>query len=679
MASMTASAVPQNGSQRAMVSAALRGHWSKLQMLVEKGANLSSDAAMRAFTLAAAAQSVEVLQCFLLKGIDVDSWGVKKALLSAATTGDVLVLRCLVSNRADLTSWAAKQSLILAAEKEQMEVLRFLLRSGLELGPEIGDLVMETAASKNDVHVLQLLLDKMAQFHSSAGEAALASAARCRSWEALHFLVLAGVELESPSGQVALFAAAGSSNGFILRVLEEGGLDTSSERSQLTLRSARHRQRFDRRLRRKRLECDLDSFALKFGKIALRASRCAEEGRFLKALTAAVVPRPPSLRPTIETQDATSIEEAEGVAESAELRGGIEDEQLDMEEMRDSELDLDFFAPPLFTSAAPPHLPLPLPEQPAEQEELDPHVEDTAEANPKLEEAQPMERCDVRRYLDQLIVSALESCGAMDSDRPSMLAGTERRNKTPPAITSEPVTEADIKPHEVYEDLRVAASRGQQDQVLHLLRQRAVCQSASSAGSATASHLAAQNGHREVVEALLAAGHRAEKVEGFTPLHDAAQNGHVEILRLLLRSSPCRAQPPDAGALQIAARRGHVEVVRELLRAEAMPDTLDCGYSALHDASYAGHPSVVQLLLDHRASIQLRATDGATAVHLAVLGGSPETLKLLLEARGDALDAIGPQQITPIHLAVSGGHVQMLRSMVSKKPASLRNDAMMNL
>jgi hypothetical protein len=69
---------------------------------------------------------------------------------------------------------------------------------------------------------------------------------------------------------------------------------------------------------------------------------------------------------------------------------------------QDSELGqhLDFFAPPLFTSAAPPHLPLPLlPEQPAEQEELDPHVEDAAEANPKLEEAQPMERCDVRIWV----------------------------------------------------------------------------------------------------------------------------------------------------------------------------------------------------------------------------------------------------------------------------------------
>jgi hypothetical protein len=38
--------------------------------------------------------------------------------------------------------------------------------------------------------------------------------------------------------------------------------------------------------------------------------------------------------PTFRQQDATSIEEAEEVAESAELRGGIEDEQLDMEEMR---------------------------------------------------------------------------------------------------------------------------------------------------------------------------------------------------------------------------------------------------------------------------------------------------------------------------------------------------------
>jgi len=132
------------------------------------------------------------------------------------------------------------------------------------------------------VHLLQLLFDKAADFNSVAGEVALASAARCQSWEALHFLVLAGVNLESPSGQVALFAAAGSNNSFILKILEDGGLDTSSDRSQLTLRSARHRHHFHRRLRRKRLESCLDSSAMKLGKMALRAQRRSDEMRFLQ-------------------------------------------------------------------------------------------------------------------------------------------------------------------------------------------------------------------------------------------------------------------------------------------------------------------------------------------------------------------------------------------------------------
>ena len=92
-------------------------------------------------------------------------------------------------------------------------------------------------------------------------------------------------------------------------------------------------------------------------------------------------------------------------------------------------------------------------------------------------------------------------------------------------------------------------------------------------GGAQALHMAAANGHGEVVAALLAAGAdaRAPNAEGSTPLHWAALNGHAGVARQLLAagSSATALNKHDRTPLDEALGGGHEDVRAAL--AEAVP------------------------------------------------------------------------------------------------------------
>jgi len=241
-----------------LLLAAQRGNWEAVQLLVERGADLTSDAALRAFIAAASANRVDSVAKFLEHGLDLASWGGRKALVEAGTHGYLDVVEHLVRSKADLRSFAGRQSLLAAAAKEHTDVMRFLVVSGVDVTGDVGDVVMQTAAARNDVHLLQFLLDKDVDFtRGVAPSKSLESAARCRSWEALHFLILAKADVSGWSGpcaighrQVALLAAADSNRFALLRVLEDAGVDLTSERSTITLAQASncHRDRLERHL-----------------------------------------------------------------------------------------------------------------------------------------------------------------------------------------------------------------------------------------------------------------------------------------------------------------------------------------------------------------------------------------------------------------------------------------------
>lgn len=165
----------------------------------------------------------------------------------------------------------------------------------------------------------------------------------------------------------------------------------------------------------------------------------------------------------------------------------------------------------------------------------------------------------------------------------------------------------------------------------------------------------------DVVKLLLEAGARATPDEGTDPLVLAARNSDPETMKLLAAKRGGK-YPPGAltgaafmdclacvqlvleqgvnkvaasNALEVAATPGRVQLLEALLAAGADVNVRDSnGTTALMRAAYSDYPEVdrVQLLLAHDADVNARDESGDTALRIAKRKGSTSVVTLLLKA-----------------------------------------------
>src|SRR3989339_507079 len=105
--------------------------------------------------------------------------------------------------------------------------------------------------------------------------------------------------------------------------------------------------------------------------------------------------------------------------------------------------------------------------------------------------------------------------------------------------------------------------------------------------------------------------------KGSTVLYVAAQNGHAQIVQLLLAADAnVNSQTTDKGdtPLFIAAFKGHTEVVQILLGAHpnVNSQTTDNGVTPLYIAAQQGHARIVRLLIEVGANVDIQRTDSGT-------------------------------------------------------------------
>ncbi len=162
---------------------------------------------------------------------------------------------------------------------------------------------------------------------------------------------------------------------------------------------------------------------------------------------------------------------------------------------------------------------------------------------------------------------------------------------------------------------------------------------------------AAQNGRKELVTQLIAAGAdvNAEDFIRWTALMYAARNGHTEIVaQLITAGADVNARDGSLGsALMTAAGNGHAKVVAQLIAAGADAYARDhWGRTALMYAAKNGHAAVVAQLIaagagvifvdaaSHRTlAINMVDKTGATALMHATNNDHAAVAKLL-EAAG---------------------------------------------
>ncbi len=148
---------------------------------------------------------------------------------------------------------------------------------------------------------------------------------------------------------------------------------------------------------------------------------------------------------------------------------------------------------------------------------------------------------------------------------------------------------------------------------------------------------AAMEGDSAAVVELLAKGadvNAKGRYSGWTPLILAARRGETELVNFLISYGAdvnIKSSGRDRTAIMEATRNRKVETVKALLTADPDVDVVDWeGYTVLMFAAVSGQSDMVDLLLTHRADVNVKNKVGSSALMMA--SGYPNVFKKLEEA-----------------------------------------------
>jgi uncharacterized protein len=124
-----------------------------------------------------------------------------------------------------------------------------------------------------------------------------------------------------------------------------------------------------------------------------------------------------------------------------------------------------------------------------------------------------------------------------------------------------------------------------------------------------------------------------------------------------------------------ACAAGEVERVERLLERSASgaidgPAINACsadGWTALHLASFFGHPKISELLIERGADVAARSTNanGNTPLHAALAGNHKFVVAVLIGAGAD-VNAADAQGWRPLHLATANNNMDAIESLIAQ-------------
>lgn len=213
---------------------------------------------------------------------------------------------------------------------------------------------------------------------------------------------------------------------------------------------------------------------------------------------------------------------------------------------------------------------------------------------------------------------------------------------------------------------------------------------------------AISNRHLGITKLLLEKGANLEANtdDGSTGLHQAAFNGDIELVKLLLEKGAnfnalsTSLSPPGVSVSSVpaaplpafkapttsftfgsisttpslfgststsASTFGSNRLSQNILASPTPPPSIH----ALHQAAFKGHTDVVKLLLDKGANIEVKNSDGNTALLLAAWEGHTETAKLLIDRQAN-IHTKNNIEKTALHLAAATNQASTIQLLIEK-------------
>jgi hypothetical protein len=180
-------------------------------------------------------------------------------------------------------------------------------------------------------------------------------------------------------------------------------------------------------------------------------------------------------------------------------------------------------------------------------------------------------------------------------------------------------------------------------------------------------HMAARAGDLAKLSALIEEGANVnvKNMWGETALHYAAERGHKEVVELLI----AKGADIHAGrieALQYAIEHEHTEVAIILINKGAnVNPKIQSGWTPLHSAALEGYKQVAEILLAKGAYVNSKNKDGYTPFHYALWHSKTDIARLLIE-KGVDVNEKDPSGYTPLQWTELMGNRELTELLRAK-------------